>query len=86
MIIVFHKDFDKRYQKLHRNIQNKVDEKIRMFQKNPHDVILRNHPLKGKLFGKRAFSVSGDMRIVFQEYDSYMLVFILDIGTHNQVY
>lgn len=36
--------------------------------------------------GKRAFSVTGDMRIIFEEFDDYVLVIMLDIGTHAQVY
>ncbi|MBI2453349.1 type II toxin-antitoxin system mRNA interferase toxin, RelE/StbE family [Candidatus Peregrinibacteria bacterium] len=59
---------------------------IERFTKNPHDKILRNHPLKGRLIGKRAFSVTSDMRIVFEEYNSYTLVIMFHVGTHNQVY
>lgn len=59
---------------------------IKKFAKNPYDKTLRNHALVGKLHGLRAFSVTGDMRIIFKEYNNYVLVIMLDIGTHSQIY
>ncbi len=45
---------------------------------------INDHPLTGRLTGLRAFSVGGDIRVIYQETeDSYLL---LDIGSHNQVY
>lgn len=38
------------------------------------------------MLGKRAISVMGDMRIIFEEFNDYTLVLMLDVGTHNQVY
>lgn len=45
---------------------------------------LNDHALTGKLAGKRAFSVTSDIRVIYEELDD-ALVF-LDIGTHSQVY
>ena len=45
---------------------------------------LNDHPLTGKLKGLRAFSVGGDVRVVYQETEDHYL--FLDIGSHNQVY
>ena len=86
MKIVFKKSFEKQYKKLQQTEQLKVEEAIRLFFKNPLDPLLRNHALKGKLQGKRAIWVTGDMRIIFQEYDSYAMVECLAVGSHNQVY
>lgn len=86
MILKFHKNFEKRYKKLDGKVQVKVDGAIEKFVKNPHDPILRNHGLKGLLEGKRAFWVAGDLRVIFEEFDNYVLVVMLDVGTHNQVY
>ena len=86
MIVHFHKQFQKRYGRLNRPLQTKIDAAIARFRKNPLEVSLRNHALIGKLAGKRAFSVTGDMRIVFEEYQNYIVVYFLDVGTHNQVY
>lgn len=81
-----HKSFKKSYRKLEKNIRDKVDFTIEKFFNNPFDPLLRNHELKGKLAGKRSISVTGDIRIIFEEYDNYVLVIMLDVGTHNQVY
>lgn len=45
---------------------------------------INDHPLTGKLKGLRAFSVGGDVRVVYQETEDHYL--LLDIGSHNQVY
>ena len=86
MQIVFHRNFEKRFKKLSPQIKKKATAVIKKFKKNPFDRSLKNHPLKGKLSDKRAISVTDDIRIVFEEYDSYILILILDIGTHPQVY
>lgn len=86
MIVDFHKNFDKRYQKLNLKIQQRVDKALAVFMNNPFEPSLKNHALTGKLKGKRAFSVTADVRVIFEESDHYYLVLILDVGTHNQVY
>lgn len=45
---------------------------------------LNDHALSGKLTGKRAFSVAGDVRVIYVELDDAIV--FLDIGSHNQVY
>lgn len=86
MIIDFHKKFDKHYRKLNPKIRGKVDDILEIFATNPFDPILENHSLKGSMQGKRAFSVTGDIRIIFEEHQNYTLVLLLDVGTHSQVY
>jgi|GEM_PF-4348298 len=36
--------------------------------------------------GKRAFSVTGSIRVVCEERNRYTLVLMLDIGKHAKVY
>lgn len=86
MNIRFQKSFDKRYQKLTLKAKHKVDAAILRFRFDPFDPVLKNHPLKGSMLGLRSFSVSGDVRVIFEEYEDYTLVLMLDVGTHNQVY
>ncbi|MEK7526192.1 MAG: type II toxin-antitoxin system mRNA interferase toxin, RelE/StbE family [Patescibacteria group bacterium] len=62
-----------------------VQEKISLFRKNPEDTRLRNHKLKRRLVGKFAFSITDDVRVVY-ELESKNVVRFLDIGTHMQVY
>jgi len=86
MEIKFHKSFEKSFKKLPRGLKDKVINAIALFAKNPQDKQLKNHPLKGNLCGKKSFSVTGDLRIIFEEIDNYVLVIMLDVGTRNQVY
>jgi len=67
-------------------LKEKVNLSIEKFYQDPFDPSLKNHPLHGGMSGRRSISVTGDVRIIFEEYDNYVLVIMLDIGTHNQVY
>lgn len=86
MKLKFHKNFEKAFKKLHKDLKEKVILTIEKFANNPHDQILKNHELKAHLRGKRAISVTSNLRIIFQEYDHYVIVIFLDVGNHNQVY
>lgn len=86
MKIKFHKNFEKKFKKLSPLLKKRVISAMSVFLENPLDPSLKNHPLKGGLKGKRSFSVTGDVRVIFEEYDGYVLVIMLDVGTHNQVY
>lgn len=86
MQINYAKSFQQAFLKLDKKRREKVLEAIQVFQTDPFDPILRNHLLKGSMQGKRSFSVTGDVRILFEEYKDYTLVLMLDVGTHNQVY
>lgn len=86
MKLNFHKRFDKQLQKLSPRLQHKVEITTQRFLKDPYDPRLRNHPLKGSMHDLRSISVTGDIRIVFQEYNNYKIVEFLKVGTHSQVY
>ncbi len=86
MKIRYHKSFEKSFKKLPQILKNKTKKAIKSFASNPRNPKLKNHALKGKMQGKRAFSVTGDVRIIFEEYENYTLVLMLDVGRHNQVY
>jgi len=47
--------------------------------------VLNDHPLHSKLQGCRAFSITKDIRVIYQIIDDNLVRF-LNIGTHNQVY
>lgn len=86
MKIYRHKKFKKQYQKLPKLVRGKTDFALKKFIKNPFDPTLKNHPLKGHLKPKRAFSVTGNIRVVFEEYDNYAVILMLDVGNHPRVY
>lgn len=86
MHIIFKRSFVKQYHKLQKANQAKVDEAILLFEKNPFDLKLKNHALIGRLADKRSISAGFDLRIVFQIEGDYMVVTMLAVGSHNQVY
>lgn len=57
---------------------------VRAFNDGERGQPLNDHALKGKLAGKRAFSIANDIRVVYEETDDAYI--FLDIGSHNQVY
>lgn len=66
------------------NINRKFDDRVRLFEENPQNPLLLDHPLTGKLKNHRAFSITGDIRVVY--YIHKNTAYFIDIGTHNQVY
>ena len=57
---------------------------LELFKEGVRDYPLDDHPLVGSMKGLRAFSVGGDLRVVYREKDEHYE--FLDIGSHNQVY
>ncbi len=79
----FEKHFKQRitpYPKLVKQFQ----ERLGLFMADQLSNPLRDHALSGKLAGKRAFSVAGDIRVIYVELDDGIV--FLDVGSHNQVY
>lgn len=58
---------------------------VKRFSQNPQDTRLHTHALRKRLTSKHAFSVTNDIRIVF-EYIGNNTVRFLAIGDHTQVY
>jgi len=67
---------------------SKVLQRIKLFQQNINDPILRSHKLTGAKKELFSFSISGDIRIIYrvEVIDGEETVVFLDIGSHNQVY
>lgn len=86
MIVKYQKKIDKHYEKFEKHIQAKIDRTISLLQINPYDPSIKNHQLHGIMQGRRALSVTSDIRIIFREFDNYYLVILIDVGTHNQIY
>ncbi len=65
-------------------LDQRFDERLELFIKHRENPSLRDHALKGNKLGLRAFSITGNIRVVYKETDeSYIF---LDIGSHSQVY
>lgn len=60
------------------------EKQLNKFITNPSDSTLRDHKLSGKKKNFRAFSITGDVRVVYTIVENELWLF--DIGSHNQVY
>lgn len=81
------KNFTKNYRK--RIISNsKLDRqfqtRLHLFLQNTQNPQLRDHKLTGTKKHLRAFSVSGDIRVLYEIKGND--IYLMDIGSHNQVY
>ena len=79
-----------KYTKMLQEIDNnelldKIQYLINLFIINPGDSRLYNHALRKRMKGKYAFSITGDIRIVY-EWLGKQKVRFLAIGGHNKVY
>lgn len=81
---IFLRNMKKRLQN-NRKLQEQFQKRVNMFLSDRSSLVLKDHALVGSLKGYRAFSLSGDWRIVYKLIDDENVVFY-DIGTHTQVY
>jgi addiction module RelE/StbE family toxin len=87
MRILYRDHFKKSYKKrfLHNDkLVRLITSKINQFATNPLDPQLRTHALTGGMKGFYSFSITGDIRIIYQIIDE--VAYFYDIGSHNQVY
>jgi addiction module RelE/StbE family toxin len=75
--------FEKRFRS-DRALQKKFKERTKMFESNPSNPFLHDHKLTGDKEGFRAFSITGDIRVIYVMEKG--IAYFLDIGTHNQIY
>ncbi len=87
MELVYHKVFLKHYRKRIApipSIDQAFQRRLELFLLYSHHPLLKDHKLIGEKAAYRAFSVTGDIRVVYrQEADAIILY---DVGTHAQVY
>lgn len=86
MEVTFTKPFKKAYFKLSAKERLRVDKALVLFVEDRTNPTLRNHALKGNMDGRFSFSAAHDLRIVYREEDEFLYVFLIDVGSHNQVY
>lgn len=84
MIIVFHKDFTKKFKKLSSKVKGKFNARLELFEIDEFDPTLNNHSLTGKYMGYRSINVTGDLRAVFKR-DGESVIFV-NINSHSNLY
>ena len=80
----------KRTVKKQPRFKKEIERTLNILVEDPFDPQLVTHKLKGKLSGTWACSVAYDQRIVFEfvksQDDEEDEIFLIDIGTHDEVY
>lgn len=66
-------------------LEEEIEKRIRWFKCKPTDERIENHALIGKLKGFWAFSITGDIRILYEWIGKNRARF-LAIGGHSKVY
>jgi addiction module RelE/StbE family toxin len=91
--LIWSKTFIRAYKKSikkHPNTTSEIEKTLRLLIENPFASQLETHKLKGKLAGSWACSVRYDLRIIFDfvksENKTEDDIFLLEIGTHDEVY
>ena len=87
MTIELASSFLKSYKKRIRHnskLDHQYAKRIEIFRTNPDNPLLHDHSLVGSKLGLRAFSINGDIRVIYSRQEDTFLFY--DIGTHNQVY
>lgn len=74
----------KPFLKKHPDLRDTVLDKLTLLLKNPKDPKLKTHELKGNLKGILAASITYEYRVVF--YIENDLIYLLNIGSHDEVY
>jgi len=85
MIILLHRNFEKKFVKLHPKLKERVRERRDLFSQNPFHPLLNNHPLGGNRREQRSINVTGDWRLIYEPINPDTVVF-LDIDTHANLY
>jgi mRNA-degrading endonuclease YafQ of YafQ-DinJ toxin-antitoxin module len=67
-----------------KNLKARFDERLKLFAAGERGKPLNDHPLGRNMKGLRAFSITGDIRVVC--YETANTYIFLDVGSHNQVY
>lgn len=86
--IRYHRTFLKSYTKrikTNPKIKLAFEKRVQEFCRKPTSPQLHDHQLIGQKQNFRSFSITGDIRLVYQYVDENTVLFF-DIGSHNQVY
>jgi len=82
-----HRKFEKNFRsRISSNpkLKKQFEARLKLFTEGVRDYPLDDHPLVGTMKGLRAFSIGGDLRVVYRDVESHYE--FLDVGSHSQVY
>ena len=85
MKIIPGKKFEKKVAKLPAEIQKALSSKLVVFIEVPFAMILNNHQLHGEKKHYRSINITGDYRLLYEQYDADTAR-LVDIDTHSNLY
>ena len=76
----------RKFLRKHRDLADTFSLVLHKLENDPHDPELCLHALSGKHLGKHAVSLTYSYRIVLRFVLTDSEIFLLDVGTHDEVY
>ena len=82
------RDFVKLYKKSDVRLKKSIDEKLRVFVKNPFELELDNHALRDEWEGYRSIDITNDYRAIYKEVreGEQIKALFVAFGTHKELY
>jgi addiction module RelE/StbE family toxin len=76
------------YKKSDVRLKKSVDEKLRIFTKNPFELGLDNHALRDEWEGYRSIDITNDYRAIYKEVreGEELNAYLVALGTHKELY
>lgn len=85
MKVIPSKKFEKKVAKLEASLKKALGIRLRIFVESPFSAILNNHALQGSKRGYRSINITGDYRVIFEQYNTDT-VRLVDVDTHHNLY
>ncbi len=85
MKVLFHKDFEKEYQRTSPKIRAQFERRLTLFVDEPSHPLLNNHRLHGEFKNLYSINVTGDIRAIYEVINSGAVLFVL-FDTHSNLY
>ena len=76
----------KKFFKKHQDLKQKYKKTILLLQSNPHHPSLRLHKLQGKLSHYHSIAIDMEYRIIIDFIIIDEVIYLIDIGSHDEVY
>ncbi len=77
--------FQKKVKKLPKKLKHILEERLLLLAGDPFHTLLNNHALHGSLRSYRSINITGDYRLVYEDY-AKDTVRLIDIDTHSNLY
>ena len=81
----YSKKFNKQFKKLPEDLKDTFRSRLELFLIDKYHPLLNNHQLNGDRKGYHSINISGDVRLVFSEKETGVIL-LAEIGDHHQLY